>query len=144
MRAGAADGRIVRNALPLLAMGNDRATGVLSLGRRGLDLEWSARDDAIHFQRAREALLRVGRAIGAGTLVENPFSLLSRHLTVHPLGGCPMGQGPEDGVVDARTGEAFGHPGVHVVDGSVIPTAIGPNPSLTIAALAERFSESFP
>jgi cholesterol oxidase len=144
MDGAAADGRLVRNALPLLAMGNDRSTGALSLDRRDrLDLAWSARDDSLHFQRAREALMRVGRAIGAGTLVENPFSLLSRHVTVHPLGGCPMGQSPADGVVDARTGEAFGHPGLYVVDGSIVPTAIGPNPSLTIAALAELYSEVF-
>jgi cholesterol oxidase len=88
-------------------------------------------------------MARLGEAIGAGTLVENPFSLLSRHVTVHPLGGCPMGASPEDGVVDARTGQAFGHPGLYVIDGSIVPGAIGPNPALTIAALAEYYAEAF-
>ena len=37
-------------------------------------------------------------------------------------------------------GEAFGHPGLFVADGSVLPGPVGPNPSLTIAALADRFS----
>jgi GMC oxidoreductase len=35
----------------------------------------------------------------------------------------------------------FGHPGLHVADGSVMPGPVGPNPSLTIAALADRFAE---
>jgi cholesterol oxidase len=35
----------------------------------------------------------------------------------------------------------FGHPGLYVADGSVMPGPVGPNPSLTIAALADRFAE---
>ena len=52
-------------------------------------------------------------------------------------GGCRWAPTPADGVVDAW-GEAFGYPGLHVVDGSVMPGPVGPNPSLTIAAFAER------
>ena len=139
------EAQAVRNVLPLLAMGRDRSTGVLSLrpGSAELELAWDARDERVHYQRTREALRRVGDAIGAGALVENPLSFASQHVTVHPLGGCPIGTGPGDGVVDARTGEVFGHPGLHIVDGSVLPSSIGPNPSLTIAALAELFAEAF-
>jgi cholesterol oxidase len=66
-------------------------------------------------------------------------------VTVHPLGGAPMGTSVEDGVVD-HAGRLF-HPGggvlagCYLADGSVIPTAVGANPSLTIAALAERAAE---
>lgn len=67
-------------------------------------------------------------------------SLLSRTTTVAPLGGCPMGQNAMYGVVD-RYGEAFGHPGLFVADGSVVPAPVGANPALTIAALAERFAD---
>ena len=42
-----------------------------------------------------------------------------------------------DGVVDHK-GEAFGHPGLYVVDGSIVPVPIGRDPTRTIAALAER------
>jgi cholesterol oxidase len=58
---------------------------------------------------------------------------------VHPLGGCPMGRNEREGVVDSY-GEVFNHPGLYVADGSVMPGPVGPNPSLTIAALADRFA----
>jgi cholesterol oxidase len=38
-------------------------------------------------------------------------------------------------------GEVFGHPGLYIADGSVMPGPVGPNPSLTIAALADRFAD---
>jgi cholesterol oxidase len=43
-------------------------------------------------------------------------------------------------VVDSH-GEVFNHPGLYVADGSVLPGPTGVNPSLTIAALANRFAE---
>ncbi|WP_224766052.1 GMC oxidoreductase [Nocardioides campestrisoli] len=77
-----------------------------------------------------------------------PLNLLGETLgglsvTAHVLGGAVMGPGPEEGVVDARH-EVFGHPGLYVADASVIPANLGVNPSLTIAALAERFAADFP
>ena len=45
--------------------------------------------------------------------------------------------GYDDGVVDHK-GEVFGYPRLYVLDGSIIPRALGLNPSRTIAALAER------
>jgi hypothetical protein len=42
------------------------------------------------------------------------------------------------GVVSATDGEVFRHPGLHVADGAVMPSAIGPNLSLTIAAVADH------
>src|SRR5262249_5172860 len=69
---------------------------------------------------------------------ENPdTSILKRLVTVHPLGGCPMGDNAEEGVVDAW-GEVFHYPGLYVADGSVMPGPVGSNPSLTIAAFSRR------
>ena len=75
-----------------------------------------------------------------GRFADNPLWFLKRVITVHPLGGAPMGRHPGEGVVDAY-GNVFGHPGLHIADGSVMPGPTGPNPSFTIAALADRFAD---
>jgi cholesterol oxidase len=50
-----------------------------------------------------------------------------------------MGDRSDSAVVD-HLGRVFGYPNLHVVDGAIIPTPIGRNPSHTIAALAERIA----
>lgn len=58
-------------------------------------------------------------------------------VTPHPLGGCNMAAAAGAGVTN-HMGEVFGYENLFVMDGSVIPRAIGRNPSKTIAAVAER------
>jgi cholesterol oxidase len=60
--------------------------------------------------------------------------------TAHPLGGCAMSDDPTVGVVDAN-GEVRGLANLFVIDGAIIPSALGVNPSLTIAAVAERIAD---
>jgi cholesterol oxidase len=50
-----------------------------------------------------------------------------------------MGKTRADGVVDHR-GQVFGHGNLYVADGAILPRPIGRNPSMTIAALAERIA----
>ena len=57
--------------------------------------------------------------------------------TAHILAGYTTGQDRESGVIDTRH-EAFGYPGLYVVDGNAIPANVGVNPSLMITAMAER------
>jgi cholesterol oxidase len=57
--------------------------------------------------------------------------------TAHSLGGCVIGADAGSGAVDARN-RVFGYENLLVLDGSVMPTNPGVNPSLTITALAER------
>jgi enediyne biosynthesis protein E9 len=59
----------------------------------------------------------------------------------HPLGGCRIGATADDGVVD-ETGAVHGYEGLICLDSSIVPTPLGVNPSLTIAALAERGAEA--
>jgi enediyne biosynthesis protein E9 len=58
-------------------------------------------------------------------------------LTAHPLASCRVGDDPDLSACDERH-ELRGHPGIFVTDGAAVPTSLTVNPSLTIAALAER------
>ena len=64
-------------------------------------------------------------------------------MTAHFLGGCPIGDSPDSGVIDAYH-RVYGHPGLHVTDGAAISANIGVNPSLTITAQAERAMSLWP
>ncbi|GAA4814544.1 cholesterol oxidase [Actinomycetospora chlora] len=64
-------------------------------------------------------------------------------MTAHFIGGCPIGPDPEHGVVDGYQ-RLYGHPGLHVVDGSALSANLGVNPSLTITAQAERAMAFWP
>jgi cholesterol oxidase len=59
-----------------------------------------------------------------------------RPTTAHILGGCPMSDNVENGVVDKNL-KVHGYPDFYITDGSVIQGNIGVNPSLTITAVAE-------
>ena len=63
--------------------------------------------------------------------------------TAHILGGCCMGDAPQNGVIDHRH-RVFGYEGLYVIDGSAISANPGVNPSLTITALAERAMSFIP
>lgn len=72
-----------------------------------------------------------GTAMNATTEV-----LFNMSSTAHILGGCPMGETKETGVVNDKF-EVHGYPNMRVLDGSIIPCNLGVNPSLTITALSE-------
>ena len=78
-----------------------------------------------------------GHAFGAWS---NIFNI---PLTAHFLGGAPIGETAETGVIDAYH-RAYGHPGLHVVDGAAVSSNLGVNPSLTITAQAERAMALWP
>jgi cholesterol oxidase len=62
--------------------------------------------------------------------------LFNRPTTAHILGGCPMSESVEKGVVDSSL-KVHGYPYFYITDGSVVQGNIGVNPSLTITAMAE-------
>ncbi|GAB4002988.1 FAD-dependent oxidoreductase [Nocardioides ultimimeridianus] len=64
-------------------------------------------------------------------------------MTAHFLGGCPIGDSAETGVIDPYH-RVYGQPGLHVVDGAAISANLGVNPSLTITAQAERAMALWP
>ena len=133
-----------RNVMVWLGAGMDAADGELLLEgakraqkTRALNLRWKPEQS----RPMVEAILAVHRSMTeatGGRLMPNPaWSLFRNLVTLHPLGGCKMGVTSETGVVD-HLGQVFGYPNLYVVDGSILPTSVGRNPSHTIAALAER------
>jgi cholesterol oxidase len=148
----APDGALNHSML-YLVMGLDDARGVMNFdapwhepdGR--MTIEWDKVGQQIVFTRMNEELRRHARALGANFISNPTWSVFNaRHLiTAHPLGGCPMGEDYQHGAVD-EFGRVFAsdgsvHDGLFVADGSLIPSALGVNPFLTISALAERIAE---
>ncbi|KQV18417.1 MULTISPECIES: GMC family oxidoreductase [unclassified Kitasatospora] len=76
----------------------------------------------------------------AGSTVGEIFDI---PMTAHFIGGCPIADSPEGGVVDPYQ-RLYGYPGISVVDGSTISANLGVNPSLTITAQAERAMSMWP
>lgn len=152
-------------------MGDDGSQGSLELvngdtqneleGDGCLKVQWSGLSDHPLFPDQISALENLVERSGAGgkaqpnpawrSLPESMADLLGGSngplLTVHPLGGCAMGNNFNDGVVD-QFGRVFDlrdtrstshvHDNLVVLDGAIIPGALGANPALTIAAVSLR------
>ncbi|MDT8894724.1 GMC oxidoreductase [Halomonas sp. I1] len=129
--------------MPWFGQGVDASDGVMRLERGwfdrdlALELDYDVRRSRPVVQALIERHKRLSSVTGGLALEPPSWSLFDYLLTPHPLGGCNMGTSAEDGVVDHK-GEVFGYPGLHVLDGAIVPRALGLNPSRTIAALAER------
>ncbi|BDE58358.1 FAD-dependent oxidoreductase [Prescottella equi] len=89
-----------------------------------------------------EVIRRVAERIG-GDAGGSLLDLVNIPMTAHFLGGCTIGDSAATGVVDPYL-RAYGHEGLHVVDGSVVSANLGVNPSLTITAQAERAMALWP
>ena len=92
--------------------------------------------------QGNEAARRMARLLDGtpGGTIGEPFNI---PLTAHFIGGCAIGDSPRTGVIDPYH-RLYGHPGLHVVDGSAISANLGVNPSLTIVAQAERAMAMWP
>ena len=127
------------SSIPLLGMGRDLPDGRMTLADGWLDIDWRVKNSEPYFRRVRDTMRQLVHAWG-GRFHDNPLWFMRRVIAVHPLGGCPMGRHAAEGVVNAD-GEVFNNPGLYVADGAVMPGPVGANPSLTIAAIAERTAE---
>lgn len=131
------------NMMPWFAQGMDQSDGTLRLrprwgvfGPRDLKIDWKVDNSAPLINEIIKTHTQLSRATGGVPQVPASWTVAQYLITPHPLGGCAMADSPDKGVVD-RKGEVFGHPRLYVIDGAMIPAALGVNPSRTIASLAE-------
>jgi cholesterol oxidase len=142
----------LNQSMVMLAMGHDEGRGQIVWKDGRYQIVWPGlRDSAYRLQMFRE-FERIAAAEGGRYKRLKAFG--SNLVSVHPLGGCAMSDDPACGVVnhlgqvfDGAGGCGWGagngaaiHNGLYVADGSVIPTALGVNPYLTICAVSERIA----
>lgn len=146
------------NTMTLLGMGHDSASGIIVYDAKADRMKWGWPEagDEKTSTRHKERMKGCVEALG-GIYIANPavsaLPVSMRNVlsgptpggtvfTVHPLGGCRMGDMALNSVVNHRgvAWKADGelHEGLYVMDGSTIPSSLGANPMLTITALAER------
>jgi cholesterol oxidase len=134
----------LRDVLLWLGAGQDAGDGRLSLKRRllmpwrrKLNLAWKVTGSEAVLEAMEAMQQQMTEATGGRSRALPTWRLLRSLITLHPLGGCPMGTSAENGVVD-HLGRVFGYRNLYVADGAILPTPTVRNPSHTIAALAER------
>jgi GMC oxidoreductase len=142
----------VSNVLILFGMGRDvNTTAKLILGNKdniALDSDYNLDQPAYDMMLNGMKLFaqKIGKE-AVDSLIIPLWDIKSRRqITAHPVGGCSMGQDVSNGVVDSfgrvfrgKTGNQV-YDDLYVADGSIIPTSLGINPSLTITALAYRIA----
>ncbi|MCB9639135.1 MAG: GMC family oxidoreductase [Myxococcales bacterium] len=113
--------------------------------RRGLDTSMPKDGEAIptYIPLGNQVARSIAHKTNGVPLSSIPEVLMNVPTTAHILGGAIIGASKETGVIDANH-EVFGHKGLYVCDGSVVPANLGVNPSLTITAMAERAMSKIP
>ncbi len=159
------DDEVLSRTMCVVAMGQEAAIGQFRLGGRTGETPLRVRrtdNQPFHkdpiYAEIRKSLDNLATVISEkpGTKFENPFlSSLTGDLKAssialsHPLGGIRMGRNSDEGAVDEfgrvfdkTKGQTGVYKGLYVADGSIIPTALGVKPSLTIAALSLRVADN--
>ena len=120
-----------------LGQGITKPEGYLTYNRstKSADLFWPANSpNNQKITRALEQTYQILNQANGTTLATAP----NFTATAHPLGGATMGR------VCTTYGQVLGYPNMFVVDGALMPGSTAcVNPSLTIAALAERSLDRF-
>ncbi|HSJ16267.1 MAG TPA: FAD-dependent oxidoreductase [Longimicrobiales bacterium] len=129
---------LARHSIILLYM--RAAEGALALELRGRRLRTRLAEGSApraSLPEASDIAERVARALDGYPISLATELLFGVPTTAHILGGCGMGASAAEGVIDADHA-VYGYDGLYVVDGAAVTANPGVNPSLTIAALAER------
>jgi cholesterol oxidase len=129
--------------IPWFGQSIDAADGEFSLQRpwkfwrAHTRLNWNPQRSVSALDTFNDVHVAMTKATGGEPKPLLTWKRLRMLVTPHPLGGCNMSAAPGAGVTK-HTGEVHDYDNLFVMDGAVIPRAIGRNPSKTIAAVAER------
>ena len=145
-------------SMVMLGMGHDSAEGRLIKKSGRWQIKWEGLKESAYRKMVFAEFERIAAAHGGRYKRLKGFG--DNLVTVHPLGGCAMSDDPLYGttnhlgeVYDGRGGGFMGnnsangpgspavHQGLYVADGSVMSTALGVNPYMTIGALSDRIVE---
>jgi cholesterol oxidase len=160
----------LNNVLLLSGMGTDTSDGTIKLqdqwknnpnrdmtALNTLDVNFDMNKLVPLFNKMRNSMKRISKHVGerGGSSFTTPLwdpNDVNNNATIvlHNLGGCSMGKDRNNGVVDnsGRVYKGNGatltetYPEFYVVDGGIVPTALGVNSSLTISAIAFRIAEN--
>lgn len=127
--------------IPLLSMGRDDVRGRVHLDEKGdATIDYPVDGNKEFYAFLNDLGKKIAKAANARWAPNFLFPLTGRLEIPHNQGGVPMGESADEGVVD-HAGRVYGYTDLMVLDGSIIPCSPGPNPALTILALAERGCE---
>ena len=142
--------RSLDNSMVMLGMGHDGAEGRVVWKDGRWQVSWPGLKESAYRKMVFKEFEKLAQAHCGKYKRLKAFG--DNLVTVHPLGGCAMSDDPSQGVVNHlgqvykgscgtdSFGNASVHHGLYVADGSVIPTALGVNPYMTIGALSERIA----
>ena len=137
---------------------NHKSNGEVKWSRGRVNLTYKlCKEDKNHLLKGLDNALEVLFAAGAketytmhtqSTVMKTPADIAKIHklksgpnqlslFSAHPLGTARLGTDPKKSVV-GPTLEMHDYPGIYIADGSIIPTALGVNPMITILSTISR------
>ena len=141
-------------SMVMLGMGHDGAEGKLIWKDDRWQIDWPYLRDSRYRKMVFNDFNELAHAHGGWYKRLRAFG--DTLVSVHPLGGCGMSDDPDGGPVNDRGQVYVGqnacadpcppggppvYPGLFVADGSLMPSALGVNPLMTICAVSERIAE---
>ncbi|TCJ96721.1 GMC family oxidoreductase [Nocardia alba] len=142
LRSQNAHGASERSVILLVMQSLDNSLTSYLKGKRLVTKQGSGEPNPEWIPMAHDIARRYAAASDgiSGNIATDIFNIPA---TAHYIGGCTIGDSRETGVIDPYQ-RVYGHPGLHVADGSAITANLGVNPSLTITAQAERAMAFWP